>query len=50
MLLLPEWQTGETLEPSEKQHFFKNRGAWNTRVRLLIIAFKGENKTKTSSM
>jgi hypothetical protein len=46
MLLFPEWQAGEFLESSEKQHFFKNRGAWDKRVRLLFIAFK----TETSSM
>jgi hypothetical protein len=46
MLLLPECQAGEALEPSEKQHFFKNRGESDTNARLLFIAFKGENKTK----
>jgi len=50
MLLLPERQAGEALEPSEKQNFLKNLGEWDTRVRLGFIAFKEENKNETSSM
>jgi hypothetical protein len=50
MLLLPEWQAGEALEPSEKQNFLKNLAACDTRVRLGYIAFKVENKKETSFM
>jgi hypothetical protein len=43
---LARMASGRGFRSSAKQHFFKNRGAWDTRVRLLFIAFKGEKKLK----
>jgi len=39
MLHLPEWQTGEAWEPSEKQCFFANQGALDKKVLSLFSVF-----------